>query len=137
MALKEWHDSHVRNLPGRIDNLKARLSVLDGRVEEEVSTADEVAELRGITSDIHSLSHVNTSICWQQSRVLWLREGDANSKYFHSPVRQAVFTHFSSHFHACNMARPSVEDLQFHTLSFTKGGSLVKPFSVDEVKAAI
>ncbi|MCI29977.1 cysteine-rich receptor-like protein kinase, partial [Trifolium medium] len=74
MALKEWHGSHVRNIPGRIDNLKARLSVLDGRGEEEMLNDDEVAELRGITSDIHSLSRVNTSICWQQSRLLWLRE---------------------------------------------------------------
>ncbi|MCI94854.1 cysteine-rich receptor-like protein kinase, partial [Trifolium medium] len=43
-------------------------------------TVDEVAELHGITSDIHSLSRVHSSICWQQSRMLWLREGDANSK---------------------------------------------------------
>ncbi|MCI80248.1 hypothetical protein A2U01_0101519, partial [Trifolium medium] len=28
------------------------------------------------------------------------------------PVRQAMFFHFSSHFRACNMARPTVEDLQ-------------------------
>ncbi|MCI19632.1 cysteine-rich receptor-like protein kinase, partial [Trifolium medium] len=35
------------------------------------------------------------------------------------------------------MARPTVEDLQFRTLSFAEGGSLVKPFSVNEVEAAI
>ncbi|MCI10673.1 cysteine-rich receptor-like protein kinase [Trifolium medium] len=35
------------------------------------------------------------------------------------------------------MARPTVDDFQFRTLSFAEGGSLVKPFSVDEVKAAV
>ncbi|MCI49160.1 endonuclease/exonuclease/phosphatase family protein, partial [Trifolium medium] len=58
MALKEWYGSHARNIPGRIDNVKVRLSVLDGRGEDGVLSDDEVAELRGITSDIHSLSRV-------------------------------------------------------------------------------
>src|SRR6266487_835201 len=53
------------------------------------------------------------------------------------PVRQAVFNHFSSHFRAGNVVRPAVEDLQFRTLSYAEGGKLVKPFSVEEVKAAI
>ena len=84
---------------------------------------DECVELHGIATDIHSLSHLNTSICWQQSRVQWLRDGDANLKFFHSmmsyrrrhnalcsiivdgvvvegvqPIRNAVFTHFAGHF---------------------------------------
>ncbi|GAU18974.1 hypothetical protein TSUD_178910 [Trifolium subterraneum] len=70
-----------------------------------------------------SLSRLNASICWQQSR--WLKEGDANTKYFHSvlanrrrgnaisslqvggitvegvaPIRHAVVSHFASHFKA-------------------------------------
>jgi hypothetical protein len=48
--------------------------------------ADEIEEMRGITHDIQSLSHVSTSISWQQSRILWLKDGDANSKYFHSII---------------------------------------------------
>ncbi|MCI33673.1 endonuclease/exonuclease/phosphatase family protein, partial [Trifolium medium] len=53
------------------------------------------------------------------------------------PVRQAVFSHFSSHFKAVGVDRPRVDDLQFSTLSPSEGGSLVKPFSVDEVKVAV
>jgi hypothetical protein len=54
-----------------------------------------------------------------------------------NPVRQAMFSHFSSHFRAINVVRPSVADFQFRTMSFMEGGSLVKPFSVEEVKAAL
>ncbi|GAU18211.1 hypothetical protein TSUD_26750 [Trifolium subterraneum] len=53
------------------------------------------------------------------------------------PVRQAVFTHFSSHFRAGTTGRPTLEELKFSTLSLAQGGSLVKPFSIEEVKATI
>ncbi|GAU51462.1 hypothetical protein TSUD_413600, partial [Trifolium subterraneum] len=157
-VIDKWRSMQIDGIEG----LKTRLSVLDGKGEDDVFIDEEMTELRSITSDIHSLSRVNASISWQQSRLLWLREGDANSKYFHSvlasrrrqnavsvimvdgervegmqPVRQAVFNHFSSHFRAGNVVRPTVEDLQFRTLSYAEGGKLVKPFSVEEMRGDI
>jgi len=41
---------------------------------------DEVEELHGLSEDLFSLSRINNSICWQQSRAQWLGEGDANTK---------------------------------------------------------
>lgn len=123
IALKEWHASHSQNLPGKILALKERLATLDEKGESLLLTDEECAEIHGVSSDILSLSRLNTSICWQQSRVQWLREGDANSKFLHSvlasrrrhnslctilvdgvvvegvhPIREAVFRHFEDHF---------------------------------------
>jgi hypothetical protein len=135
---------------------------LDGKEEEEGLLEDEITELHDVTSVIHSMTRMQTSIQWQQSRLLWLREGDANSKYYHSilksrrrrnaltsimvdgtrvegarPVRQVVYAHFSSHFRSVNYERPRVAGLQFRTLNPAEGGSLVGPFSVQEVHDAV
>ncbi|XP_024636355.1 uncharacterized protein [Medicago truncatula] len=162
LSLKEWHVSHTQNLPRKILDLKERLATLDGKGEVEVLTEEDCAELLGVSSKLHSLSRLNTSICWKQSRVQWLRDGDANSKFFHSvlsrrrrhnalssilvddvvvegvePIRNAVFTHFAKHFQEVSANRPTVSNLPFRSLSVAEGVSLIKPFSVDEVKAAV
>ncbi|GAU16837.1 hypothetical protein TSUD_367840 [Trifolium subterraneum] len=76
----------VRYLGGRslvVNQLRACLMV-PCKGEEASLSDEEVQKLHGITSDIHSLSCLNASICWQQSHSRWLHEGDANTKYFHS-----------------------------------------------------
>lgn len=129
--------------------LKERQPFLDGKGEiEELSTL-EFEKLHGISSDIHSFSQSSSSICWQQSTLQWLREGDANSKCFYSillgrlrrntlvsimvdgavvegvqTIRQAMFSHFSMHFQANREVRPFVENLVFNTPNYAEGSGL-------------
>ncbi|GAU23363.1 hypothetical protein TSUD_334100 [Trifolium subterraneum] len=105
-ALKDSHIAHAQNLP------KA-----------------EIAELHGISTDIHSLSKLNASINWQQSHGVAI-EGV-------SPIRHVVFSHFASHFKANNVGRPGNENLQFKWLSQLESSSLITPFSEAEVKSAV
>jgi hypothetical protein len=161
-ALKEWHEAHSQNLSSRSASLKDRMSALYLQGEEDTLSETELEDLHGVTTDIHSLSRLQASIKWQQSRSRWLKERDANSKYFPSmlasrrrgntissvwvhgvtlegvhPIRQAVFSHFATHFKASNVVRPGVDNLRFNRLSVVEGNSLIKPFSESQVKVAV
>jgi len=52
-------------------------------------------------------------------------------------VRSAVFNHFSSHFQPRRANRLSLESLHFRSLSYGEVALLVRPFLVEEVKAAV
>jgi hypothetical protein len=54
-----------------------------------------------------------------------------------SEVRSVVFSHFAAHLKTINVDRPVVDEFQFHTLSHLDGVNLIKPFSMEEVKAAV
>ena len=162
LALKDWHQRHSQNLPARILTLKDKIASLDLKGESTALSDGEIQELHGLLENLFSLSRINSSICCQQSRVKWFKEGDANSKYFHrvmssrrsrnaipcflvngalvegeENVRNAVFNHFRTHFQPVQSTRPSMEGINFRTLSFTDGACLVKPFTLEEVKAAV
>ncbi|MCI24727.1 endonuclease/exonuclease/phosphatase family protein, partial [Trifolium medium] len=72
----KWNSLQVDGWGGFV--LKEKLKMIKKGEEEDLSEA-ELEELHGVTLDIHSLSRMNASICRQQSRSLWLKEGDANS----------------------------------------------------------
>ncbi|GAU40913.1 hypothetical protein TSUD_297190 [Trifolium subterraneum] len=126
----KWNS--FQNLPSRIESLKGRLSNLDQKGEEEQLSQAELVELYGVTSDIHSLSHMHTSICWQQSRSRWLKEG------LQIP---STFTRLWSHIlrptlRLYNEDRFGVDNLVFKRLSPLES-SLTIPLSVAEVKAVV
>ena len=52
-------------------------------------------------------------------------------------ISSAIFNHFSAHFRKTQMVRPSVENLRFRRLSVLEAGTLIRPFTAEEVKQAI
>jgi hypothetical protein len=45
------------------------MSLLDTKGETSVLLEEEVPELRDLSVSLHSMSRIQTSVCWQQARL--------------------------------------------------------------------
>lgn len=81
-GLKEWHQRHSHNLEVKCRTVKERTSFLDTKGETSAFVEEEDTELHDLLVNLHSLSRIQTSICWQQARLKWLKDGDVNTIFF-------------------------------------------------------
>jgi len=153
-SLKECHQSDSQNMEGKLRVVKDRMTSLDSKGESSDLLQEEMEELHELSVSLHSLSRVQSSMCWQKARLTWFQHGDANSKFFHGVMssrsrRNAiqliqvngaevqVFSHFSSHFKVVHIERPGMEDMSFRRLSVMGSNNLIRPFSLEEVKQTV
>ena len=80
--LKEWHHRHSKNLEGKSNTVKERMSFLDTKAETSALLEEELTELHDLSMTLHSLERTKASMSWQQARLNWLKECDANTKFF-------------------------------------------------------
>lgn len=82
--LTHWSKLHFGNVRSEL-NLKRRLLI---KAEKEALQSGDNSLVRSLKADINDLLDKESRMWLQRSKVLWAKNGDQNSKYFHRRATQ-------------------------------------------------
>jgi hypothetical protein len=161
-ALKEDLKTWNRNVFGDVSLKKNRamddILKLDEKEHQGYLSREDRLQREVLKGEVDSLAHLEEVSWRQKSRVLWLREGDNNTKFFHkmanshrrrnqikcievegiryeeeSDIRDQVVQFYSTLYQENEEWRPKVDGLSFATIGAEANSRLERPFDKEEV----
>jgi hypothetical protein len=161
-AIRSWSKETYGVMDHKINILVEDIRDLDVKGELVSLTEKEVVLRKKLFVDLWHLLKSKELMIVQRSRARWLKEGDANTSYFHkcmkargscnsiralrvgdvwleSPVliRQATVDFFKDLFRVSLWQRPTLDGLVFPTLSVVDNDHLLLSFSLEEIEEVV
>jgi hypothetical protein len=156
--LKFWNKHVFGDINLKQLQLMAELSQLDEKEERGGLSTAERNNRKAVVGELDKLAHLE-EISWRQkSRVLWLKEGDNNTKYFHNmansnrcwnymhrvevdgivhetdkEIRDNVVSFYEDLYQEKESWRPLVDGLDFHSIGTAESSHLERKFDREEV----
>ena len=81
--IKKWNETDFGNITVKKQQLWSKLNALDGKEDNQPLTEEEKLEKATFRADLEKVALLE-EISWRQkSKVLFLKEGDSNTRFFH------------------------------------------------------
>ena len=161
-ALKEdiklWNKHVFGNVNMKELQLLADLSKFDEKEEMVGLSSADRDNRRAVVGELDKLAHLKETSWRQKSRVLWLKEGDNNTQFFHkmansnrrrnhmgkvevdgivhddaAKIRDKVVSFYEDLYQEKESWRPSLVGLNFHSIGVSESSHLERKFDREEV----
>lgn len=160
--LQLWNKQAFGDFNCQIHSHLNSINRLDLKGEVETLSEDEIILRKEDFIILWDLLKKKESLDAQKSRSRWIKQGDSNSRYFHNlmkfrkrkngitgihhhnswledppAVKEAIRSFFDNQFKEKASFRPSLQNLDFSSISMMEAISLEAEFSIDEIRAAL
>jgi hypothetical protein len=161
-CIRGWNFENYGLVDLKIKKLVDEIQLLDLRSEHTGLSEGEVALRKTLFSNMWQLRRSKESLLSQRSRQTWLREGDSNTRFFHtcikargnrnfisalrfddvwvetpSAIRQATVDYFKQKFSAELWCRPKLEGVAFPSLLEADNMWITRPFELAEIESVV
>ncbi|XP_071727561.1 uncharacterized protein [Rutidosis leptorrhynchoides] len=132
-VLKEWSRNKYSQIDAKIDELKNNALQLELKAESVTLSDSKLDDWRSTRKNLFDKERVKAEMLKQKARTKWILEGDENT----NDIKLEFYNHFKQRFEEYDIARPSLEDLSYPTLTGLEAADLEAVFSENEIHDTI
>ncbi|GKV04879.1 hypothetical protein SLEP1_g16976 [Rubroshorea leprosula] len=162
MHLKQWNKDVFGNIDSQLDEALKNIETIDIKCEGQDITEDDMLKRKEGFENLWQCLKKKESLWRQKSRASWIKDGDANSHFFHritngrrqrnmihgvddkgtwiddpDQVKLIILDHFKNQFSSQPQNRPSLEHMFSNRLSRKDREMLEAEFTNEEIKEAV